>query len=164
MTENEDITAATGDISAEAPQEPSPTAEPPPAAATADAVPAQTATDADGVAGTNPNKKRKVALFLSYVGHGYQGMQRNPGAKTIEEDLFGAIHRAGGISEANADERGYTKVGEIVVFLLFLSLLFFFGFCCSMCIKAQLAIVATNTDSLRLSVCAGALVPSSAHR
>jgi len=58
----------------------------------------------------NPNKKRKVAIFLSYVGHGYQGMQRNPGAKTIEDDLFNAIHRAGGISEANADERGYTKV------------------------------------------------------
>lgn len=58
----------------------------------------------------NPNKKRKIALFLSYVGAGYQGMQRNPGVKTIEEDLFTAIHKAGGISEANADDRGFTKI------------------------------------------------------
>lgn len=58
----------------------------------------------------NPAKKRKVALYLAYIGHGYQGMQKNPGAKTIEEDLFNAIHRAGGISEANADERGFQKV------------------------------------------------------
>lgn len=61
-------------------------------------------------ADTNPNKKRKVALFLSYVGHGYQGMQRNPGAKTIEEDLFKAMSEAGGISEANSDEEGFKKV------------------------------------------------------
>ena len=58
----------------------------------------------------NPNKKRKIALFLSYVGHGYQGMQRNPGAKSIEEDLFKAIAEAGGISEANSDEEGFKKV------------------------------------------------------
>lgn len=61
-------------------------------------------------ADTNPNKKRKCALFLSYVGHGYQGMQRNPGAKTIEDDLFKAITEAGGISEANADEEGFKKI------------------------------------------------------
>lgn len=59
---------------------------------------------------SNLSKKRKVALFLSYVGHGYQGMQRNPGAKTIEDDLFRAIHQAGGISEANADEKGFQKI------------------------------------------------------
>lgn len=63
----------------------------------------------------NPNKKRKVALFLSYVGHGYQGMQRNPGCKTIEEDLFKAIAAAGGISEANADEKGFSKVRKNLV-------------------------------------------------
>ena len=59
---------------------------------------------------TNPNKKRKVALFMAYVGHGYNGMQRNPGVKTIEEDLFKAIHAAGGISDSNADEQGFIKV------------------------------------------------------
>lgn len=60
-------------------------------------------------------KKRKVALYLAYVGHGYHGMQRNPGAKTIEDDLFRAIHKAGGISEANADEDGFTKVRPIIM-------------------------------------------------
>lgn len=58
----------------------------------------------------NSKKKRKVALFLMYVGHGYQGMQRNPDCKTIEGDLFQAIHKAGGISDANADEEGYLKI------------------------------------------------------
>lgn len=60
--------------------------------------------------GSNPFKKRKVALFLAYVGHGYNGMQRNPGVRTIEEDLFKAIAAAGGISESNADEQGFIKV------------------------------------------------------
>jgi tRNA pseudouridine38-40 synthase len=59
----------------------------------------------------NPSKKRKVAMYLAYVGHDYQGMQRNPGAKTIEDELFRAIHKAGGISDSNADEKGFTKVG-----------------------------------------------------
>ena len=51
-------------------------------------------------------------MFLAYVGHGYQGMQRNPGAKTIEDDLFKAIHKAGGISAANSDNGGFMKVSE----------------------------------------------------
>ena len=50
-------------------------------------------------------------MFLAYVGHGYQGMQRNPGAKTIEDELFRALHAAGGISDANADDNGFIKVG-----------------------------------------------------
>lgn len=58
----------------------------------------------------NLKKKRKVALFLMYVGHGYQGMQRNPDCKTIENDLFKAIHNAGGISEANSDDQGFQKI------------------------------------------------------
>jgi hypothetical protein len=33
-----------------------------------------------------------------------QGMQRNPGMKTIEGDLHHAIFKAGGISAENADE------------------------------------------------------------
>jgi tRNA U38,U39,U40 pseudouridine synthase TruA len=55
-------------------------------------------------------KKRKVAMFLAYVGHGYQGMQRNPGARTIEDELFKALHAAGAISDANADDNGFMKV------------------------------------------------------
>eukprot|EP00887_Chlorella_sp_A99_P003093 scaffold9.g3093.t1 len=63
---------------------------------------------------TNKMQKRKVAMFLAYVGHGYLGMQRNPGVKTIEEDLFQAgaahaVHKAGGISDANADKDGFMK-------------------------------------------------------
>eukprot|EP00242_Pyramimonas_sp_CCMP2087_P004881 CAMPEP_0198214758 /NCGR_PEP_ID=MMETSP1445-20131203/43846_1 /TAXON_ID=36898 /ORGANISM="Pyramimonas sp., Strain CCMP2087" /LENGTH=452 /DNA_ID=CAMNT_0043890079 /DNA_START=163 /DNA_END=1521 /DNA_ORIENTATION=- len=52
--------------------------------------------------------KRKVALFMAYLGIGYSGMQRNPGVETIEEDLEKAIVKAGGISEANAGD--FTKV------------------------------------------------------
>jgi tRNA pseudouridine38-40 synthase len=65
--------------------------------------------DTDG----NPARKRKVALYMAYVGHGYSGMQAQRVAehvKTIEEDLFKAIHAAGGISDANADERGFQKI------------------------------------------------------
>lgn len=74
--------------------------------------------------GAREGKKRKVALFVVYVGHGYKGMQRNPGTKTIEDDLFKAIHKAGGISDANADERGPVKVSASV-FSLQLGKLFF---------------------------------------
>jgi tRNA pseudouridine(38-40) synthase len=77
-------------------------AAPPAPAAAGDAAPARPP--------GNPNKKRKVAMYMAYVGHGYAGMQRNPGVKTIEEDLFKAIHSAGGVSDANADEKGFTKV------------------------------------------------------
>jgi tRNA pseudouridine38-40 synthase len=44
-------------------------------------------------------RKRKVALFVSYVGRGYNGMQKNPGVKTIEEDLIEALWRAGAVAE-----------------------------------------------------------------
>ncbi|KAF9974871.1 tRNA pseudouridine synthase 1 [Actinomortierella ambigua] len=48
--------------------------------------------------------KRKVALLMGYSGTGYQGMQVNPGAKTIEGDLFKAMCKAGAVSEDNADD------------------------------------------------------------
>eukprot|EP00958_Prasinococcus_capsulatus_P022480 scaffold3166_cov399-Prasinococcus_capsulatus_cf.AAC.26 len=51
-----------------------------------------------------PDKKRKVALFIMYMGEGYQGMQRNPGAKTIEAELEQALNKAGGISDQNFGE------------------------------------------------------------
>ena len=47
-------------------------------------------------------------MFLAYVGKGYQGMQRNPGAVTIEDELERAIVAAGGISPDNAGD--FTKV------------------------------------------------------
>ncbi|KAG6432003.1 hypothetical protein SASPL_103575 [Salvia splendens] len=48
-------------------------------------------------------KRRKVAIFFAYCGVGYQGMQKNPGAKTIEGDFEDALFFAGAIPE---DERG----------------------------------------------------------
>ncbi|KAJ9591469.1 hypothetical protein L9F63_002075 [Diploptera punctata] len=48
---------------------------------------------------TDRIKRKKVALLLSYSGQGYLGMQRNPGMKTIEEDLMMALLKAGLITE-----------------------------------------------------------------
>lgn len=49
-------------------------------------------------------KKKKIALILSYNGTGYSGLQVNPGTTTIESVLEDALHRAGGISDANAGD------------------------------------------------------------
>ncbi|KAF9437808.1 tRNA pseudouridine synthase 1 [Entomortierella beljakovae] len=48
--------------------------------------------------------KRKVALLMGYCGTGYQGMQVNPNAKTIEGDLFKAMVEAGAVSKDNSDD------------------------------------------------------------
>ncbi|KAG0349237.1 tRNA pseudouridine synthase 1 [Podila humilis] len=48
--------------------------------------------------------KRKIALMLGYCGTGYQGMQVNPGAKSIEGELFKAMVKAGAVSKDNADD------------------------------------------------------------
>ncbi|KAL4427693.1 hypothetical protein ABPG75_001782 [Micractinium tetrahymenae] len=70
----------------------------------------QPAAEEGGQEGSKAGKKRKVAMYLAYVGHGFQGMQRNPGARTIEDELFRALHQAGAISDANADENGFIKI------------------------------------------------------
>ncbi|KAJ4964676.1 hypothetical protein NE237_016525 [Protea cynaroides] len=72
-------------------------------------------------------KRRKVAIFLAYCGVGYQGMQRNPGAKTIEGDLEQALSLSGAISEADRwkpprydwarsarTDKGVSAVGQVV--------------------------------------------------
>ena len=51
-------------------------------------------------------KRRKVAIFFAYCGVGYQGMQKNPGAKTIEADLEEALYLAGAVPE---QDRGLSK-------------------------------------------------------
>ncbi|KAL8151438.1 hypothetical protein V2J09_021246 [Rumex salicifolius] len=51
-------------------------------------------------------KRRKVAIFFAYCGVGYQGMQKNPGAKTIEGDLEEALELAGAVPE---QDRGHSK-------------------------------------------------------
>jgi tRNA pseudouridine38-40 synthase len=49
----------------------------------------------------NPGPKRKVALLVAYNGAAYQGLQRNPNAKTIEDVLEAAMHAAGAVSNDN---------------------------------------------------------------
>ncbi|KAI8082138.1 pseudouridine synthase [Thamnidium elegans] len=46
--------------------------------------------------------KKKVALLLGYNGSGYQGMQANPGTKSIEEELFNALVKVEAISKSNS--------------------------------------------------------------
>ncbi|KAK9762056.1 tRNA pseudouridine synthase 1 [Basidiobolus ranarum] len=53
--------------------------------------------------------KKKVALLMSYCGTGYQGMQVNPGAITIESELFKALIATGAVSKDNAVDQ--KKVG-----------------------------------------------------
>ncbi|CAN6461902.1 unnamed protein product [Victoria cruziana] len=85
------------------------------------------ATAADGATKRVRYKRRKIALFLAYCGVGYQGMQRNPGAKTIEGDLELALLKAGAIPEADygdprrvdwmrsaRTDKGVSAVGQVV--------------------------------------------------
>ncbi|PIA32866.1 hypothetical protein AQUCO_04300063v1 [Aquilegia coerulea] len=72
-------------------------------------------------------KRRKIAIFLAYCGVGYQGMQKNPGAKTIEGDLEEALYLAGGVPEHDRGkpkrfdwarsartDKGVSAVGQVV--------------------------------------------------
>ena len=40
-------------------------------------------------------RAKKQIILMGYSGTGYQGMQRNPGHKTIEDALFTALVKAG---------------------------------------------------------------------
>ncbi len=44
-------------------------------------------------------KQKKAILLMGYNGTGYQGMQRNPGARSIEDELFSALFRANLVRE-----------------------------------------------------------------
>ncbi|KAK7790827.1 hypothetical protein R5R35_013310 [Gryllus longicercus] len=48
---------------------------------------------------TDRVKRKKSAVLLAYSGVGYLGMQRNPGMKTIEEDLLQALLKSGYIND-----------------------------------------------------------------
>ncbi|EGC38915.1 hypothetical protein DICPUDRAFT_45589 [Dictyostelium purpureum] len=50
---------------------------------------------------TEASRKKKVAVLLGYLGKNYAGMQKNPGLRTIEEELEMAIFKAGGILPDN---------------------------------------------------------------
>eukprot|EP00897_Mesotaenium_endlicherianum_P009919 jgi/Mesen1/8956/ME000056S08358 len=73
------------------------------------------------------HKKRKIAMFLAYLGAGFQGMQKNPGAKTIEGELEKVLYKVGAIHEGNFDQprkidwvraartdKGVSAVGNVV--------------------------------------------------
>mmetsp|Transcript_13474 Transcript_13474/g.19421 ORF Transcript_13474/g.19421 Transcript_13474/m.19421 type:complete len:144 (-) Transcript_13474:1527-1958(-) len=53
-------------------------------------------------------KKRRVVLFLGYLGSGYQGMQRNRGAKTIEGELMRGLVKTGCVPDHLQDD--YAKL------------------------------------------------------
>ena len=50
--------------------------------------------------------RKKCALLLSFSGADYKGMQRNPGVKTIEEDLIQALYAAEAITKEMRDNLG----------------------------------------------------------
>lgn len=71
--------------------------------------------------------KIKVALLIGFCGLGYQGMQINPGANTIEKHLQKALYRAGSIDPRNMEriqkiawmrcartDKGVHAIGQIV--------------------------------------------------
>ncbi|PFX15933.1 tRNA pseudouridine synthase A, mitochondrial [Stylophora pistillata] len=60
-------------------------------------------------------RKKKCALLLSYCGAGYNGMQINPGVKTIEQELVNALYKAEAITEdgkANMGKNLLPKINE----------------------------------------------------
>ncbi|XP_008813054.3 tRNA pseudouridine synthase A-like [Phoenix dactylifera] len=70
-------------------------------ASDADEGPAAAAAADPAAAPRRRYKRRKVAIFLGYCGAGYQGMQKNPGARTIEGDLEEALFLAGAVPDAD---------------------------------------------------------------
>ncbi|KAJ2547396.1 tRNA pseudouridine synthase 1 [Coemansia sp. RSA 1933] len=54
--------------------------------------------------------KRKVALLLGFCGTGFQGMQTNPNARTIESELFKALVGAGAVSADNATDQSKVQL------------------------------------------------------
>ncbi|KAL9933856.1 hypothetical protein V8E36_007514 [Tilletia maclaganii] len=78
--------------------------------------------------------KRKVAVFFGYCGIGYNGLQINPGVKTIEGDIFDAFCKVGAVSKDNAvnpakvalqrsarTDRGVHAAGNILTLKLILN-------------------------------------------
>lgn len=49
-------------------------------------------------------KRRKFVLMLGYSGVNYYGMQRNPGMKTIEEELFKALLKVNLIDQISFEQ------------------------------------------------------------
>ncbi|KAI9503161.1 pseudouridine synthase [Coemansia spiralis] len=54
--------------------------------------------------------KRRVALLMGFCGTGFQGMQVNPNARTIEGDLFKALVDAGAVSADNSVDQSKVQL------------------------------------------------------
>mmetsp|Transcript_18752 Transcript_18752/g.51690 ORF Transcript_18752/g.51690 Transcript_18752/m.51690 type:complete len:145 (-) Transcript_18752:230-664(-) len=57
--------------------------------------------DGDDEKSSGKFQKRMMALQFGYIGTGYAGLQKNPGQKTIEDELEKALFQAGAISAHN---------------------------------------------------------------
>lgn len=57
---------------------------------------------------TRMTRGKKSALIFAYLGAGFQGMQRNPGANTVEGTLEEALRHSGCVE--NADECDFSKL------------------------------------------------------
>ncbi|XP_073285875.1 uncharacterized protein [Primulina huaijiensis] len=83
--------------------------------------------DGENLTKTPRFKRRKIAIFFAYCGVGYQGMQKNPGAKTIEGELEEALYHSGAVPETDRGQhkrfdfarsartdKGVSAVGQVV--------------------------------------------------
>ncbi|XP_010471761.1 PREDICTED: tRNA pseudouridine synthase A, mitochondrial-like [Camelina sativa] len=77
--------------------------------------------------GGGGKEPQKVAIIFAFCGVGYQGMQKNPGAKTIEGELEEALFHAGAVPESirgkpklydfarsARTDKGVSAVGQVV--------------------------------------------------
>ena len=62
--------------------------------------------------GSNGKKKKKIALFFGYNGDGYQGMQRNPGAKT--DNGVSAVGQVVSFKCMNADDGNTETIVRLI--------------------------------------------------
>lgn len=88
--------------------------------------------DGAGILRARPKKRRKIAMLLAYCGAGYQGMQKNPGAITIEGELEEALLKSKALPDnydgnprkvdwmrAARTDKGVSAVGQVVSGLFF---------------------------------------------
>ncbi|KAJ0702179.1 putative mitochondrial tRNA pseudouridine(27/28) synthase [Helianthus annuus] len=99
---------------------------PPPPSTTADS----SSSDYNATISTDKNprhRRKKVAILFAYCGAGYLGMQKNPGAKTIEGELQQALCISGAIPQPDLHcpkifdfarsartDKGVSAIGQVV--------------------------------------------------
>ncbi|KAG7590305.1 Pseudouridine synthase I TruA alpha/beta domain [Arabidopsis suecica] len=83
--------------------------------------------ETDMSCGGGVTERQKIAIIFAFCGVGYQGMQKNPGAKTIEGELEEALFHAGAVPESirgkpklydfarsARTDKGVSAVGQVV--------------------------------------------------